>query len=107
MYISDGLSFNKIIDNKILGTARPCASFSSSLRSHFAPWPAYQPPMREIVRNTCCPPYMYCLKGRTWGYTGTCQFSTYGQCMATASGTGGYCHLNPAYAFAQHRWQQR
>ncbi|MEY9676982.1 DUF3551 domain-containing protein [Bradyrhizobium elkanii] len=50
---------------------------------------------------------IYCLQGRAWGYPGTCQFSTYGQCMATASGTGGYCHLNPVYAFEQHRWQQR
>ncbi|WFU71315.1 DUF3551 domain-containing protein [Bradyrhizobium sp. CB2312] len=50
---------------------------------------------------------IYCLKGRPWGYPGICQFSTYGQCMATASGAGGYCHLNPFYAFAQHRWQQR
>ncbi|WP_082653752.1 DUF3551 domain-containing protein [Bradyrhizobium pachyrhizi] len=49
----------------------------------------------------------YCLQGRAWGYPGTCQFSTYGQCMATASGTGGYCHLNPVYAFEQHRWQPR
>lgn len=49
----------------------------------------------------------YCLQGRAWGYPGTCQFSTYGQCMATASGTGGYCHLNPVYAFEQHRRQPR
>jgi hypothetical protein len=29
----------------------------------------------------------YCLQGRTWGYPGNCQFSTYEQGMWTASGT--------------------
>ena len=43
----------------------------------------------------------YCLQGRQWGYPGNCQFSTYQQCMATASGTNAYCGINPAYAFAQ------
>jgi len=42
----------------------------------------------------------YCLQGRQWGYPGNCQFSTYGQCMATASGTNSYCGLNPMHAFA-------
>lgn len=41
----------------------------------------------------------YCLQGRTWGYPGNCQFSTYDQCMATASGTYAYCGMNPIYAF--------
>lgn len=38
---------------------------------------------------------VYCLQGRTWGYPGNCQFSTYDQCMATASGTYAYCGMNP------------
>src|SRR5262249_10466379 len=42
----------------------------------------------------------YCLQGRIWGYPGNCQFATYGQCMATASGTDAYCGINPTYAFA-------
>ncbi|WP_342709943.1 DUF3551 domain-containing protein [Bradyrhizobium sp. B124] len=51
---------------------------------------------------------IYCLQGRAWGgYPGTCQFSTHNQCKATASGAGGYCGINPVYAFAQHRWQSR
>ncbi|MFQ3453901.1 DUF3551 domain-containing protein [Bradyrhizobium sp. UFLA01-814] len=51
---------------------------------------------------------IYCLQGRAWGgYPGTCQFSTYSQCMASASGTGGYCNINPVYAFAQRWWQSR
>ena len=31
--------------------------------------------------------YPYCLQGRQWGYPGNCQFATYQQCLATASGT--------------------
>jgi hypothetical protein len=43
----------------------------------------------------------YCLQGRIWGYPGNCQFATYEQCQASASGTNAYCGLNPLYAFAQ------
>jgi hypothetical protein len=46
----------------------------------------------------------YCLQGRIWGYPGNCQFSTYEQCEATASGTYAYCEINPQYAFAHQRW---
>jgi uncharacterized protein DUF3551 len=45
----------------------------------------------------------YCLQGRPWGYPGNCQFSTYQQCLATASGTEAGCGINPRYAFAQQR----
>ena len=45
----------------------------------------------------------YCLQGRAWGYPGNCQFSSYAQCMATASGTFSYCGINPHYAFALQR----
>ena len=45
----------------------------------------------------------YCLQGRSWGYPGNCQFSTYEQCMATASGTDAYCGINPMHAFARQR----
>ncbi|MDH2357721.1 hypothetical protein ABIB90_008366 [Bradyrhizobium sp. JR4.1] len=51
---------------------------------------SYIPPARQDV---------YCLQGRTWGYPGNCEFSTYDQCMATASGTLAYCGVNPTYAF--------
>lgn len=40
----------------------------------------------------------YCLQGKRWGYPGNCQFSTYRQCMVTASGTEDYCGINPRYA---------
>jgi hypothetical protein len=43
----------------------------------------------------------YCLQGRIWGYPGNCQFSSYAQCMASASGTNAYCGINPQYAFAR------
>ena len=45
----------------------------------------------------------YCLQGRSWGYPGNCEFSTYQQCMATASGTNAYCGINPMRAFALQR----
>jgi hypothetical protein len=45
----------------------------------------------------------YCLQGVIWGYPGNCQFATYAQCMATASGTNAYCGINPRYAFARQR----
>ena len=45
----------------------------------------------------------YCLQGRPWGYPGNCQFSSYAQCMATASGTDAYCGINPQYAFARQQ----
>ena len=45
----------------------------------------------------------YCLQGRIWGYPGNCQFSSYRQCMITASGTDAYCGVNPMQAFARQR----
>jgi hypothetical protein len=48
-------------------------------------------------------PESYCLQGCQWGYPGNCQFSSYAQCMATASGTGAPCGINPQYAFARQR----
>ena len=52
--------------------------------------------------------YPYCLQGRDWGWPGICNFSTYQQCLASGSGTGSYCGINPRYAFAAQRrgyWQ--
>jgi len=48
----------------------------------------------------------YCLQGRHWGYPGNCQFSTYRQCMATASGTNAYCGINPMRAY-DRQWRGR
>ncbi|HWX63171.1 DUF3551 domain-containing protein [Bradyrhizobium sp.] len=43
----------------------------------------------------------YCLQGRRWGYPGKCQFSTYQQCMWSASGTPDYCDVNPQYLYRE------
>ena len=45
----------------------------------------------------------YCLQGRSSGYPGNCEFSTYQQCLATASGTDAYCGENPVYLFQRQR----
>jgi hypothetical protein len=49
----------------------------------------------------------YCLQGRIWGYPGNCQFASYAQCMATASGTQAYCGINPRYAYARRYREYR
>jgi hypothetical protein len=49
----------------------------------------------------------FCLQGRIWGYPGNCQFATYGQCRAAASGTDADCGINPAYAYARQRGYYR
>jgi hypothetical protein len=55
--------------------------------------------------------YPYCLQGRDYGLPGLCQFTSYAQCEASASGTFSYCGENPRFAFAQPeqgpqaRWQ--
>jgi hypothetical protein len=48
----------------------------------------------------------YCLQGTDFGYPGSCQFSTYDQCMASASGRAASCGINPAdgYAHQQREW---
>ena len=45
--------------------------------------------------------YPYCVHGRGVGVPGDCSYQTYGQCMASASGRGLYCNLNPRAAFGQ------
>jgi hypothetical protein len=45
----------------------------------------------------------YCLQGRHWGFPGNCQFSSRSQCLASASGTGAHCGLNPRYTSAPRR----
>ena len=56
--------------------------------------PIYGPWAYESVPNS------YCLQGRIWGYPGNCQFSSYAQCMATASGTLRLLRDQPPNAFA-------
>jgi hypothetical protein len=47
--------------------------------------------------------YPYCLQGRGVGIPGECSYASYGQCMASASGRGLYCNINPRVAFGQQR----
>ena len=45
--------------------------------------------------------YPYCVQGRGIGIPGDCSYRTYGQCMASASGRGLYCGVNPRAALNQ------
>jgi len=45
--------------------------------------------------------YPYCVQGRGVGVPGDCSYTSYGQCMASASGRGLYCNVNPRVAFGQ------
>ena len=45
--------------------------------------------------------YPYCVQGRGVGIPGDCSYQTYGQCMASASGRGLYCNVNPRAALNQ------
>jgi hypothetical protein len=47
--------------------------------------------------------FRYCLQGRETGYPGDCQYRSYAECQASASGRDAYCGINPRYAFARHR----
>lgn len=42
--------------------------------------------------------YPYCVQGRGIGIPGDCSYQTYAQCMASASGRGLYCNVNPRAA---------
>ena len=50
--------------------------------------------------------YPYCLQGREWGYPGNCEFMSYPQCQATASGTNSYCGLNPRFGYGSQPQRQ-
>ena len=45
--------------------------------------------------------YPYCVQGRGVGIPGDCSYSTYQQCLASASGRGLYCNVNPRAALNQ------
>ena len=49
----------------------------------------------------------YCLQGRIWGYPGNCQFSTYQQCQASASGTDAGCGINSGGIAGGSEWVGR
>ena len=98
-------------------TMAQCAASASGRGLQCNPNPFYAGPTASVRRNSrryrqvgSISPApagtiqdRYCLQGRSWGYPGNCQFSSYAQCMATASGTASYCGINPQYLFAHQR----
>jgi hypothetical protein len=78
-------------------------TMSIALKAGQASAQTYGPRFRVSPAPYANAPDSYCLQGRDWGYPGNCQFSSYAQCMATASGTFSYCGINPHYAFALQR----
>lgn len=52
--------------------------------------------------------YPFCIKGRDYlSPLGDCSFTTYEQCLATASGRYAYCDANPFYNTAEQQPQPR
>lgn len=47
--------------------------------------------------------YPWCLQGRDQGIPGECSYTSYAQCMASASGRIAYCGVNPRVAFGQQQ----
>jgi hypothetical protein len=45
--------------------------------------------------------YPWCVQGRGVGIPGDCSYTSYNQCMASASGRGLYCNVNPRTAFGR------
>jgi hypothetical protein len=45
----------------------------------------------------------YCLQSTGYGYPGNCEYSTFEQCRATASGQDAGCGINPMYGYARQR----
>jgi hypothetical protein len=47
--------------------------------------------------------FPYCMQGKDAGYPGDCQYSSYAECSATASGRGEECAINPRYAYSRQQ----
>jgi hypothetical protein len=47
-----------------------------------------------------CP---WCIQGGGYGIPGVCSYTSYAQCMASASGRRVTCNINPVVAFARQR----
>jgi hypothetical protein len=47
--------------------------------------------------------YPWCVQGRGVGIPGDCSYQTRAQCLASASGRGLYCNVNPRVAFTRSR----
>jgi len=55
---------------------------------------------RDRVTPVAASEYRYCLQGDDYAGAGDCQFTSYLQCQATASGRTAYCAANPYLAAA-------
>lgn len=49
--------------------------------------------------------FPYCMQGKDAGFPGDCQYRSYAECKATASGRGEDCAINPRFAY--NRQQSR
>ena len=49
--------------------------------------------------------YPWCIQGTEVGYPGDCAYTSYQQCLASASGRLVYCGINPMVAFQQQHPQ--
>lgn len=47
--------------------------------------------------------YPWCIQGGGWGYPGECNYETYQQCQASASGRYVHCGVNPVFAIDRAR----
>jgi hypothetical protein len=47
--------------------------------------------------------YPYCMQGKDAGYPGDCQYRSYAECQATASGRGEDCAINPRFAYSRQQ----
>lgn len=45
--------------------------------------------------------YPWCVVGAGLGYPGDCSYTSYPQCLASASGRLAWCYVNPTFAFAR------
>jgi hypothetical protein len=51
--------------------------------------------------------YPYCLQGRETGIPGDCNYRSYRECMASASGRNAFCGRNPRFAYdGRPRWHR-
>jgi hypothetical protein len=50
--------------------------------------------------------YAYCLQSEEIGIPGDCSYSSYAQCMASASGRNASCNVNPRVAFGTPQYRR-
>jgi hypothetical protein len=43
--------------------------------------------------------YPYCMQGKDAGFPGDCQYRSYAECKASASGRGEDCAINPRFTY--------